>query len=228
MNEQVYRNFKCFLLLVIITILVILGWAGHAVLRQAQATLKAGENTALEVKELATDSREALSGAMAEIDATLQRVSVAADQVAEASKEQRKQALETTKQVTLFTQKANVTIDLINSQTIPALNSQIKANGDATAKLATDASAVLNDINNRVAPILDNTTLISMRAADATGKLDSALVDFQSTMKHVDGTMVNVEKTSQHIEVATRPAKTIVKALSFVWDKLVSLWTALK
>lgn len=219
--ERAVRIVKDVLVIALLAMVLYVGWRVSLIAGRVDALLA-------EHKELATDAREALSGAMHELDATLQRVSVTADTMAGAAKEQRRQALVTTLEVTALVKDARETLYRVNNETIPALNSAIADSSKNLGRVTEEAAALIHDTNERLEPLLANTTQVAANSAKATEQLTAAMVDVQSGMKHLDGTLANVEKTSASVEKALRPGKLAWRGVNWVWDKIVSLLTAAK
>ena len=219
------KSAKMVVLLSITFVVIMLGLAAKDAL--VAVTLAADEH-----KELATDTRAALSGVVQELDATLQRVSVTADVMAGAAQEQRKQALETTKQVTALVYDLRETAYIVNNSTIPTLNSAIADSSKNVGLVAQEAATLIYDTNVRLESLLEGTTVVVNNAAESSAKLNAAMTDVQSTLKHTDETMANVALTSKHIEKAversTRPAKWFVTVVKTVWDQILKIWTAFK
>lgn len=210
--DYALRSAKVIVLLTLAVVIGAIGWATVNALDSITAA--AGEH-----RELATDSREALSGLMAETDATLQRISVAADQFAEASKEQRKQALVTTQEVTSLVKDLRSVAYRVENETIPAVNDAIKNQDKQLTLVMQESARLIYDTNAQLVPLLAETTKMAEQGTEASIKLNATLDDVQSAMKHVDATAANVEKTSGHIE---QKIKQMTKPAS--WAKAVGLF----
>ena len=226
--DSVLRSAKILVLLCICAAILMLAWAGTTALNSV--TLAANEH-----RELAADGRAALSGVIVELDATLQRVSVAADQFAEASKEQRVQALETTKQVTQFAseltqlaQDARSVVRRVEDETIPALNFAIRNQDSKLAAVMEESARLIYDTNKRLEPIEP----LMKDAAESLAKVNATMDSVQASAKHTEGTLENVEAmskdTAEAVHRLTRPARSSWEVLKAFGKWFLQAFTAFK
>jgi hypothetical protein len=118
MNEhKIARAAKLVLVLVLIWVSV-----------ETALFVRAGRATAVRVDALVVYAQDALPGTVAQTDTILQRIGSASDEMAGAAKEQRKQALETTKQVGLLVgdlrgtaAEATASLHQVNEKVLPEL-----------------------------------------------------------------------------------------------------------
>ena len=209
----------------LICFVVTVGLAVVDVLGQAEATLKTTQDTVLEVRKRVEDTSGNLNGVLVQLG-------LAADQWAQASQEQRNNNRLASQEVIGAAQDMRVMIGKIGSETIPALNLAIADSSKNVGQVTAEAAALLKDTNEQLRPLLEQSAIVAGNAAESSAKLNAAMTDVQSTLKHTDETMANVALTSEHVEVAvkraTKPARFMVTLAKTVWDQILKIWTAFK
>ena len=219
------KSAKIVVLLSLALFVVMVGLSIVDVLHQTEATLKTTQETVTETRKRVVDLSQNASGVLIQLG-------LAADQWAQASQEQRVQAQATTKQVELFVRDGREMLYRINNETIPAINRAIEEGSKNLGAVTNEAAWLIRDTNARLDPLLESTTVVVNNAAESSAKLNAAMTDVQSALKHTDETMANVALTSEHVEVAvkqaTKPARFMVSLAKTVWDQILKIYTAFK